>query len=460
MLDDAAVASLRDSLTGNVVLPDDASYDERRAVWNAMIDRRPALIAMCANADDVAAVVRFARAQSLPATVRCGGHSVAGKSVADAAVLIDLSSMAEVTVDPAARRARVQGGARLGALDAATQPHGLATTAGMVSDTGVGGLALGGGVGYLARRFGVTADNLVSAEVVTAAGEQIRASATENADLFWALRGGGGNFGIVTEFEFRLHEVGPEVLVGQGFYPIEASADVLRFYRELTADAADELAAYAFTVCVPPVDPFPAEYHGKPSSALVCCWSGDHDRGREVLAPLESFGDPIFRFVAPMPYTALQQSFDAGAPSGQRYYWKAHFLEALSDEAIETFVAHTRELPGPFTLVGFEPMGGAVGRVDPQETAFPHRDAPYAVGIWSGWADPANDEAAIAWTRKLHAAMEPFSNGGVYSNYLDVDDDDLVENAFASNFDRLRTVKAKYDPDNFFRSNPNVTPAD
>lgn len=458
MLDRSAIDEFRSSLKGQLVLPADADYDEVRSVWNGMIDRRPALIARCLGADDVVRAVNFARDQGLPVSVRCGGHSVAGKSVCDDGLMIDLSQMNTVSVEPEARTARVDGGAMLGNLDAETQKFGLATTAGIVSETGVGGLTLGGGLGYLARRFGLTSDNLLGADVVTASGEQILASATENPDLFWALRGGGGNFGIVTSFEFRLHEVGPEVLVGQAFYPLEATAEVLRFYRDSMHDAPDELASSAFAVTVPPVEPFPEEYQGKPSIALLSCYSGDLEEGKAVLAPLETFGDPILRFVQPMPYTALQQAFNEGAPNGQRYYWKAQFQRELSDEAIDTFAGHVTSLPGPFSIVGFEPMGGAVNRVGATDTAFPHRSAEFSLGIWSGWADPGDDEAAIAWTRKLYEAMTPFSTGGVYSNYMDGDEDGRAMEAFADNLERLKVIKAEYDPDNFFNANQNIVP--
>jgi FAD/FMN-containing dehydrogenase len=457
--DTSAVEQLRESLTGSLVLPDDAEYDEARSVWNGMIDRRPALIGRCADAGDVVACVDFARAQDLPVSVRCGGHGVSGKAICDDGLVIDLSQMSSVTVDVEAKTARIEGGARLGNLDAATQPHGLGTTAGFVSETGVGGLTLGGGLGYLGRRFGLTCDNLLAADVVTADGQQIRASAAENPDLFWALRGGGGNFGIVTAFEFQLHEVGPDVLVGQSYFPISETANVLRFYREFMSDAPDELAAYAFAVNTPPVDPFPAEHQGKPCIALVACHSGDLQEAEAVLEPLKSFGNPFFGFVQTMPYVALQQSFDAGAPDGQRYYWKSQFQRELSDEAIDTFAAQVTSLPGPFSIAGFEPMGGAINRVDADATAFPHRDAGFALGIWSGWADPADDEAAINWTRGVFDAMSRFSTGGVYSNYLDHDDGGRDTAAFSGNLERLQQIKAKYDPDNFFSANQNITPA-
>ncbi len=459
MPDASTIEKFRESLTGGLILPGDADYDEARRVWNGMIDRRPAMIARCADAADVATAVDFARDHDLTVSIRCGGHGVAGKAVCDDGLMIDLSQMDAVSVDVDARTARIEGGARLGNLDAATQPHGLATTAGMVSETGVGGLTLGGGFGYLGRRFGLTIDNLLAAEVVTAAGRQIRANATENPDLFWALRGGGGNFGIVTAFEFQLHAVGPDVLVGQSFFPISEAGDVLRFYRELMGDAPDELAASAFAVTIPPAEAFPEEYRGEPGIAILACYSGDLEEGNAVLAPLGSFGSPILGFVQPMPYVELQSSFDQGVPDGQRYYWKSQFQRELSDEAIDTFVAHVTTLPGPFSLVGFEPLGGAINRVDADATAFPHRDAQFALGIWSGWGDPADDDAGIAWTRQLHAAMAPFASGGVYSNYQDQDDDGRTSDAFACNLERLKEVKAKYDPENFFRINQNIPPA-
>jgi FAD/FMN-containing dehydrogenase len=458
-MDVSAIEVFRSSFNGRVLSPDHEDYDAARAVWNGMIDRRPALIAFCADTDDVIAAVRFADDQGLRVTARCGGHSVAGKAVCDDGLVIDLSAMNGVSVDVEGRTAIVQGGARLGEVDTATQPFGLAVPAGIVSETGVGGLALGGGLGYLGRRYGLTADNLLAAEVVTAAGEVVRASSDENADLFWALRGGGGNFGIVTSFEFRLREVGPEVLVAQAFYRLEDARAVLGFYRDLTGQAPDELAVYALVVNVPPVEPFPEENQGWPAIALVCCYSGDHDDGREVLAPLEAFGDPIFRFVAPMPFVDLQQSFNAGVPDGGRYYWKSHFHRRLSDECLDTFAEQVTDLPGPFSIVGFEPMGGAINRVDPAETAFPHRDVEFALGVWCGWVDPENDEAAIAWARGVHRAMTPFATGGVYSNYLDQDDIAEADASFAANLDKLRRIKAKFDPDNFFGGNQNISPA-
>jgi FAD/FMN-containing dehydrogenase len=459
MVEVSSIHRLRETFKGRLLAPDHDDYDGARAVWNGMIDRRPALIAGCVDEDDVVTAVAFARQQGLRISVRCGGHSVAGKAVCEGGLMIDLTAMNKVVVDKEAMTVTVQGGAQLGDVDAATQAFGLATPAGIVSETGVGGLTLGGGVGYLSRRFGLTADNLRSAEMVTADGERIRASSSENPDLFWALRGGGGNFGIVTSFEFRVHELGPEVLVGQAFYRIEERRAVLGFYRDLTVKAPDELAAYALVVNAPPVEPFPQELHGRPVIAIVCCYSADHEEGRQVLAPLEAFGDPVVRFVAPMPFVELQQSFNAGVPAGARYYWKTHFHRELSDEALDTFADNVATLPGPLSIVGFEPMGGAISRVGAQDTAFPHRDVAFALGVWCGWVDPADDEQAIAWARKVHRAMTPFATGGAYSNYLDQDDTEQMDAAFSANLERLQQVKAKFDPDSFFGGNQDIPPA-
>ncbi len=458
MLDRSTVDEFAASLRGPLLEPGAPAYDAARRVWNGMIDRRPALIACCTGAADVRRAVNFARQRGLRVSIKGGGHSVAGKSVCEGGLMIDLSPMKGVTVDPRARTARVGPGATLGDLDDETQAFGLATPAGLVSKTGVAGLTLGGGIGYLARRFGLTLDNLISADVVTANGEWMRASDRLNPDLFWGLRGGGGNFGIVTSFEFRLHKVGPEVLTAQVFYPIAEAPRVLRLYRELMAEAPDELACYALALNLPPEAPWPEKFWGKASIALVACYSKGIAKGRRLLARLKELGKPIFGGVQPMPYVALQRSFDAGMPDGMRYYWKACNFREISDAAIETFQRHANPIKGSLSIVGFEPMGGAIRRVDPAATAFADREAAFALGIWSGWTDAGEDDEVIAWTRQFHNAMAPHSTGGVYSNYLGEDDDGRVKAAFGDNYERLQDVKARYDPDNFFRLNPNVEP--
>jgi FAD/FMN-containing dehydrogenase len=458
MLDESSLVKFKQALRGRLIRPEDPSYNSARAVWNGMIDRRPAMIVRCADSQDVIQTVKFARQSNLPVSVRGGGHGVAGKAVSDDAIMIDLSLLNSVDVDPDSRIAHVGGGATLGDLDKETQAHGLATTGGLVSETGIAGLTLGGGIGYLARRFGLTLDNLVSAKVVTADGELLHADNTTNQDLFWAIRGGGGNFGVVTSFSFQLHQVGPEVVAAQIFYPFEQAERVLRSYRDLMATAPDELSCYALAVNIPPVEPFPEEHHGKTAIVLVGCYTGETKDGLALFEPLKNLGDPIVALVSPMPYTTLQQSFDAGTPKGQRYYWKAHYFEEISDDAIAKFVELANSLPGAFSIAGFEPMGGAINRVNSTDTAFAHRDASFSFGIWAGWSDPGDDKRMIAWAREFHEAMKPYSTGGAYFNYLDRDDEDLLASTLGLAHQRLREIKAKYDPDNFFRLNQNIKP--
>lgn len=449
MLKQFTVDNFANTLHGRLLRSGDVGYDEARAVWNGMIDRRPALIVQCEGAADVMAAVNFARAQELPLTVKAGGHNVAGRAICDGGVVVDVSAMNSVRVDPDAQTAQVGPGATWGDFDREAQAFGLATTGGVDSRTGVAGLTLGGGMGYLARRFGLSVDNLLAVDVVTADGELRRASAGRNEDLFWALRGGGGNVGVVTRFEFQLHEVGPEVLVAQVFHPFVDARETLHFYRDFTMDAPQELSCLAMALHVPPVPPFPEAYHGQIALALVACYSGSLAEGEVVLAPLEEFGDPLLKAVQPMHYTALQQSFDAGTPDGERYYYKSQYLADLSDEAIETIIGHVEPLPGPLTIIGIEPMGGAIATVDATVTAFPHRGALYNFSVWSGWSDPAEDEAMIAWTRDFHRAVAPHGTGGSYANYLDRDDDRRT--AYGRNYQRLAEIKRAWDPENVFR---------
>ena len=458
MLNKAAVRSLQSDVKGRVIYPGDSQYDAARTVWNGMVDRRPAVIVQCENVDDIVAAVTFARDQGAPLSIKGGGHSVAGRAVCDDGVMIDLSAMRAVTVDPAARTARVQPGATLADLDRATQEHGLAVPAGIVSRTGVAGLTLGGGFGYLARKFGLTIDNLISADIVTAGGELVHVNEAENADLLWGLRGGGGNFGVVTSFEYRAHEVGPEVLAGQIFYPWRDADNLLRAYRDLMAEAPDELSCHTVAVNVPPAPPFPEAYHGKTALALLVCYTGDIEEGKRLLAPVTGLAEPILRVLEAMPFTSVQQSLDPGMPDGARYFWKSHFMKEISDEAIETFLNNVEPVPGALSIVGFEPLGGAVSRVQPGATAFPHRDASYALGLWMGWTDPQQDDQIIAWARKFHELMAPYATGGMYTNYLDRDDEGRSQAAYGPNHERLRRLKAKYDPDNLFRLNQNIEP--
>jgi len=441
---------LADRIDGRVIFPTDEAYDTVRTVWNGMIDRRPALVVECTGSADVVEALAHALRAQLPVSVRGGGHGVAGRAVCDDGMVIDLSSMRDVEVDADARTVRVGPGATGGDLDRATQAVGLATTSGTDSTTGVIGLTLGGGMGFLARRFGMAVDNLLSADVALADGTQVHASETEHPDLFWALRGGGGSFGIVTGIELRLHPVGPRVAVAQAFYPWPAASDVLRAFREFSANAPDEVGCYALAVNVPPVEPFPVESYGTTALAIVASHAGLVDEGASVLRPLCDVATPLLGGVQEMEYTVLQQTFDVANPAGKRYFWKSAYLGGMPDEAIETFISLADPLPGPYSAAYFETVGGAVGRVDPAATAFPHRRAPFNLGIGAGWEDPGSDSAAIAWARRFHAAMDPYSTGGMYVNYVGDDDLGRFEATFGANVQRLRQVKERYDPGQVF----------
>jgi FAD/FMN-containing dehydrogenase len=441
---------LRAVLGDQLIGPSDPAYDTARRVWNGMIDRRPTFIAACASVDDVVAALGFARDAGLPVTVRGAGHNVAGQAVADEALVIDLGPMNRVEIDADAAIARIGPGARGADLDAASQAVGLATTGGTDSTTGVVGLTLGGGMGFLGRAFGLASDNLVGADVVLADGTRVHASETEHPDLFWALRGAGRHVGVVTEIELRLHPLGPEIAVVQAFYPFDDAIGHLRSFREFFADAPHAAGGYALAVNVPPVDPFPAEAHGTTALAIVASHAGAVEEGLRALAPLGELGPSLLAATVPMPYAALQQAFDAANPAGKRYFWKSAYLRELSDEAIEAFTAHADPLPGPFSAAYFEAMGGAIRRIDPSATAFPHRDAPFNFALSAGWEAPEDDERAIGWARAFHDATLPWSTGGLYANYIGGDDVGRLEASFGPNLERLRQVKERYDPDGVF----------
>lgn len=458
MADTNGFDRLGEALGGRLVRPGDARYEEVRSVWNGMIDRRPAAIAQCRTTEDVARSLEFARNEGLALSVRCGGHGVAGSAVCDGGLMIDLSQMNEVQVDPDSKTAKVAGGAKLGELDRATQAHGLAVTAGVDPTTGVGGLTLGGGTGFLARKLGLTIDSLVGAEVVLADGSVVEASDGEHPDLFWAIRGGGGNFGIVTRFDFQLHEIGPQIATAQIFYPFETAGEVLRQYRDFMAEAPDEVGCFALLVPLPPLEGFPAELHGKTALAIVGSYAGDLKRGEQLLQQLGNFAEPLAAIMQPMAYVDLQSAFKDAAPHGQRYYWKAHFVNEVPDDLIQLVVDRAGELPGSFSNTFFEPMGGAVARVGETETAFANRDAKFIISMSAGWTDPAKDEELIALTRDFYDAVAPYATGGVYTNYMDFDEKERVRSAYGENYERLRKVKARYDPENLFRMNQNIPP--
>ena len=444
----AHVEALRTALQGVVLRDGDGGYDEARAVWNAMIDRRPALVARCETSADVAAAVTFARTHDLLVSVKGGGHNVAGHAVCDGGMLIDLSPMQRVHVRPEARTVRVEPGVLWRTLDEATQAHGLATTGGTVSHTGVAGLTIGGGLGWLMALHGLTCDNLLSADVVTADGSLLTASHTENTDLFWAVRGGGGNFGVVTAFEFRLHPVGPTIVGGLRAYPLDQAREVLRFYRTFAATAPDDLTAFAMIMTLP---------GGPQAVAIATAWFGEPERAESVLAPLRACGTPLADMIGPMPYLQLQQLFDAAAPHGISRYWKSGYFPELSDELIEALVSHGAGLSPMSALLLFH-MHGAAGRVAPDATAFAARRDQWDIDILVQWVDSAEAERQVAYARAYWDAIASFSEG-VYLNHLAGDDQPRVPAAFGNNHARLAAIKRRYDPDNLFRHNNNIAPA-
>ncbi len=459
VVDDATLGALRGGIRGEVVTPADAQYDQVRAIWNAMIDRRPGLIVRCLNSSDVVTAVRFAREHDLLLSVRGAGHNIAGKSLADGALLIDLSLMRSVHVDASSRTARVDAGATLGDVDAETQSYGLALPVGINSTTGVAGLTLGGGFGWLSRKHGLTVDNLIAAHVVTAAGDRLWCSADQHSDLFWAIRGGGGNFGIVTSFEFQLHPVGPEVISGLIVHPFSAARDVLRAYRAFTASAPDAVTAWVVMRAAPPLPFLPPEVHGTKVLVLAAMYAGNSAHGADALAPLRKIGTPIADVIGPHPFAGWQQAFDPLLTPGARNYWKSHNFEELSDEAIDTLLKYVETLPGPQSEVFIAHLGGAVNTVSVEATAYPHRDAEYVVNVHTRWDDPADDQRSVAWARELYKATEPFATGGVYVNFISEGEDDRLAGAYGANMERLAEVKRDYDPDNVFRINWNIRPS-
>jgi len=446
--------SALEGFSGALLLPGDRGYEHARGVYNGLIDKRPALIAQCSGVADVVDAVQLAREHGFEISVRGGGHGVAGAAVTDGGVMIDLSRMRGIHVDPVGGTARAQGGVTWGELDRATQLHGLAVTGGSVSTTGIAGLTLGGGVGWLMGKLGLTADSLLSAEVVTADGLVVAASAEEHADLFWALRGGGGNFGVVTSFQYRLHRIGPIVTGGLVLHPFEAAADVLRFVQEFSANIPDELTMLGGCVHAP-------DGSGRKLTAIGLCHCGSPEQADRDLAPLLAFGSPVDSQVGPMPYVAVNSMLDAAYPQGSLNYWKSGFLTELSDELIETAVDCFAGTPSPMTALLLEQFSGAATRVPAAETAFPHREPCHDLFITSVWLDPETTEANVSWTRETHEALEPFFSGRRYSNYLSEGDTggDAARAAYGLNYERLAQVKAIYDPTNVLHLNVNVEPA-
>jgi FAD/FMN-containing dehydrogenase len=445
---------------GDVMYPGEDGYDEARKVFNGMIDRRPALIARCTSSSDVVAAVNLAREEGLPLTVYGGGHSVTGAAVCDDGLCVDLRGMKGIDIDVAASTVRAEAGLTWGELDAATQAHGLAVTGGRVSTTGIGGLALGSGSGWLERKLGFTCDNLVKAEVVTADGREVVASETENPELFWGVRGGGGNFGIVTAFHLRLHPIGPIVFGGMLMYPAALGSSLVRFWRDFMRTAPDEVGSGLAFICAPPEEFVPEPVRGQPVIGVVVCYSGDPDDGPKVLAPLLEFGPPAIAMVQPMPYVAVQQLLDPPNPKGMQNYWTGDFYDDLPDDAVDVLVEKTSQPASPMTQIIVVAGGGAIARVDDGAMAFGQRQTPWNIHYLSMWPDPADTERNIAYTKDLAGAMKAWSTGRVYLNFLGDEGQDRIASGFGpEKYARLRQLKTVWDPTNLFRHNQNIPPA-
>jgi len=453
-----AFEDLRRHFRGALLRPAEEGYDGARRVWNGAIDRRPALIARCAGADDVARAVRFSRAQDMLVSVRGGGHSVAGHAVCDGGLMIDLSLMKSIAVDAESRTARASGGVLWGELDRATQRFGLATTGGMISHTGIGGLTLGGGLGNLMRKLGLTVDRLRSVDLVGADGEHLRVSGESDPELFWGLRGGGGNFGVATAFEYALHPIGPMVLGGPMLWPIADAPAVLRVVRELSVDAPDDLGIALFSRLAPPMPFIPAEQYGKPVLMLLVLWTGDPAQGQRVVEPLRRAATPLADVVRVVPYLALQSIGDQGAPHGNHYYWKSHRLPSLSDEVIDVLVEAAGTITSPFSQIGGWMIGGAASRVDPAATAVGARETGVELNVTAAWLPSGEDDRHRAWVRSGWEALRP-QGVGVYANFLSDEDAAGVRAAYGDRLARLTALKDLHDPDNMFRLNANIVPS-
>ncbi|MDR6444455.1 FAD/FMN-containing dehydrogenase [Paraburkholderia terricola] len=455
----SAVDELKTAVRGELLLPDDAGFDEARSIWNAMIDKRPAMILRCAGVADVRRGVAFARDNDLPLAMRGGGHNIAGSALCDDGLVIDLSPMKSVRIDPAARRAYVEPGATLADFDHEAQAFGLATPLGINSTTGVAGLTLGGGFGWLSRKYGMTVDNLLSADIVTADGELLHASADSHEDLFWAIRGGGGNFGVVTLFEFALHPVGPLVYGGLVVLPLDQARDALAQYRAAAADMPEDLSVWAVLRLAPPLPFLPPEAHGKPVIVFAMCYSGPVDNGPLAVEFVRGFGTPVGEHLGPMPYAMWQQAFDPLLTPGARNYWKSHNIGVIEDGLIDALLAAIDTLPSPQCEIFFGQIGAQTSRVPVEATAYSSRDTQYAMNVHGRWDDASDDERCIGWARAFFDAAAPFALGSVYVNFMTQEEGGRVADAYGPNYERLVAVKGRYDPHNLFRHNQNIQPA-
>ena len=458
-VDEHLLDSLHAALRGPLCRKGEAGYDEGRSIWNAMIDRSPDLVVRCAGTADVIRAVRFAAEHGLGIAVRAGGHNIAGNAVGEGGLLIDLSPMKSVRVDPEARRAWVGPGATLGDVDKETQIFGLAVPTGINSTTGIAGLTLGGGFGWLTRAFGMTIDNLTAADVVTAKGELVHASARENPDLFWAIRGGGGNFGVVTAFEFALHPVGPEVFSGLIVHPFDKFEELMRGYRRVVAEAPDALTIWSVLRRAPPLPFLPEAWHGREVVVFAACFAGSMADGEKAVVPLRRLGQPIADVLGPHPFVGWQSAFDPLLTPGARNYWKTHDFTQLSDEVIGAIANAMTTLPGPECEVFIAHVGGAMSRVPPGATAYPHRGSHFIMNVHTRWRDAAQDRDCIGWARDLFGATAPFATGGAYVNFMPADEPDRVEQVYGANYRRLAEVKRRWDPENRLRLNQNIKPA-
>lgn len=459
LLQESIVDELKVHFQGDVLVPGDADYDEVRQIWNAMIDRRPAMIARCSSPEDIAHAVRFSRSRNMLVSVRGGGHNIAGNAVCNGGLMIDLSLMKNIKVDPNARKATVEPGCTLADFDAAAQVHGLATPLGINSTTGVAGLTLGGGFGWLSRKYGMTIDNLLSVDVVMADGNGMHASETENPDLFWGIRGGGGNFGIVTCFEFRLHPVGPDLLSGLIVFPFEQAKSVLTQFARFTETMPDELNVWMVTRKAPPLPFLPADVHGKQIVALALCYAGNPADGEKLIEPIRRFGTAHGEQIGMQPYTAWQQTFDPLLTKGARNYWKSHNFSKLSDGAIDAIIEYAEKLPSPQSEIFIGTIGAQTTRVAPDAMAYSNRDANYVMNVHGRWETAAEDERGIAWARQFFARSRPFASSGAYINFLTQEETDRIAFAYGPTYKRLVELKKKYDPTNHFRMNQNIKPA-
>jgi FAD/FMN-containing dehydrogenase len=460
-LDRTRVEDLRARLRGPLLQAGEAGYDAARAIWNGMIDRHPALIVRASGAADVRTTVRFAREHDLLLGIKGGGHNIAGTAVPDGGLMLDLSALKGIHVDLESRTVRVQPGCVWGDVDHETQPQGLAVPNGVISTTSVSGLTLGGGFGWTTRRFGYTSDNLIAADVITADGERLRASADENPDLFWGIRGGGGNFGVVTLFAFQAHSVGPEVVGGMILHPMKRAREVIDFFRDFTAHAPDELTCLLVLRKAPPAPALPKELHGRPVAIIAACYVGPVAEGERVLQPLKAFGQPLADLIGPKPFAAIQTMLDAGSPHGRQYYWKSDYFRGLPDEAVVPMIEHAEAITSPQSAVLFMHLGGAANRLPADHSAAGPRDIDYVLNIQGAWLEPAESETHTRWVRDYWRAMHPHSSGQAYMNFFTADEGaDRLRAAYAdATYQRLAALKARFDPDNFFRLNQNIQPA-